>query len=297
MASFIDITGQKFGKWTVLKRVENSKDNQAQWLCECECGKQKIVLGKVLRNGTSASCGCARGRKINLLGKRFGKLVVIEEAQNRNGRTTWLCKCDCGNQKIVRTKELRNGDTKSCGCLKDEVLSTNEIGNKYGKLTVLQRAENTQSKTPGVFWLCKCECGNQIITSGKNLRSGHAQSCGCLISKGEALIKNILDENNYIFKTQYQFLDCLTENKNPCKFDFAIFENNKIKCLIEYDGIQHFENSNWGLEKNQLRDKIKNDYCIRNNIPLIRIPYTDYNKINIEYIKERIKEKCTVDIL
>ena len=296
MANFIDITGQKFGKWTVLKRAENSKDNQAQWLCECECGKQKIVLGKTLRNGKSTSCGCARGKKINLLGKRFGKLVVIEEAQNRNGRTTWLCQCDCGNQKIVGTKELQNGDTKSCGCLRDELLSINEIGNKYGKLTVLQRAENTQSKTQGAFWLCECECGNQIITSGKNLRLGHTQSCGCLISKGEALIKNILDENNYIFKTQYQFLDCLTENEKPCKFDFAIFENNKIKCLIEYDGIQHFENSIWGLEKNQLRDKIKNDYCIKNNIPLIRIPYTDYNKINIEYIKERIKEKCTVDI-
>ena len=296
MANFIDITGQKFGKWTVLKRAENSKDNQAQWLCECECGKQKIVLGKTLRNGKSTSCGCARGKKINLLGKRFGKLVVIEEAQNRNGRTTWLCQCDCGNQKIVGTKELQNGDTKSCGCLRDELLSINEIGNKYGKLTVLQRAENTQSKTQGAFWLCECECGNQIITSGKNLRLGHTQSCGCLISKGEALIKNILDENNYIFKTQYQFLDCSTENEKPCKFDFAIFENNKIKCLIEYDGIQHFENSIWGLEKNQLRDKIKNDYCIKNNIPLIRIPYTDYNKINIEYIKERIKEKCTVDI-
>ena len=296
MANFIDITGQKFGKWTVLKRAENSKDNQAQWLCECECGKQKIVLGKTLRNGKSTSCGCARGKKINLLGKRFGKLVVIEEAQNRNGRTTWLCQCDCGNQKIVGTKELQNGDTKSCGCLRDELLSINEIGNKYGKLTVLQRAENTQSKTQGAFWLCECECGNQIITSGKNLRLGHTQSCGCLISKGEALIKNILDENNYIFKTQYQFLDCSTENEKPCKFDFAIFENNKIKCLIEYDGIQHFDNSIWGLEKNQLRDKIKNDYCIKNNIPLIRIPYTDYNKINIEYIKERIKEKCTVDI-
>ena len=300
MAKLIDLTGQKFGKWTVIARAENTNDNRAQWLCQCECGNQKIVIGKSLRNGSSTSCGCGRGKKLNLLGKHFGELTVIAEAPNKeNGRTAWLCQCNCGNQKIIGTKELQNGDTKSCGCLRDKIITINEIGNKYGKLTVLSKAENTKSKTEGTFWLCQCECGNTIITSGTNLRLGHTQSCGCMVSRGEALIKQILTDNNINFKCQYQFSNCLTENHNPCKFDFAIFENNELKCLIEYDGIQHFENSNFfgGLQQNQIRDKIKTNYCIKNNIPLVRIPYTDYENINIDYIKERIEEECIVATL
>ena len=100
------------------------------------------------------------------------------------------------------------------------------------------------------------------------------------------------------FQQQYEFKDCLTENGYPCKFDFAIFtDNNKLQCLIEYDGIQHFEESNWGLEQNQTRDRIKDIYCLQNKIPLIRIPYTDFSKINIEYINERIKKECTMLML
>ena len=106
MAKLIDLTGQKFGKWTVIARAENTNDNRAQWLCQCECGNQKIVIGKSLRNGSSTSCGCGRGKKLNLLGKHFGELTVIAEAPNKeNGRTAWLCQCNCGNQKIIGTKE------------------------------------------------------------------------------------------------------------------------------------------------------------------------------------------------
>lgn len=103
---------------------------------------------------------------------------------------------------------------------------------------------------------------------------------------------------NINFKCQYQFANCLIENQNPCKFDFAISENNSLKCLIEYDGIQHFEDCGFGeLSKNQFRNKIKTNYCLKNNIPLVRIPYIDYNKIDIKYINERIEEKCTLATL
>ena len=55
---------------------------------------------------------------------RFGRLVAIKPAGKANDRVLlWLCKCDCGNEHIVRGKELRNGDTKSCGCLNKEIVS------------------------------------------------------------------------------------------------------------------------------------------------------------------------------
>lgn len=296
MSKLIDLTNQKFGRWQVLSRAKNTSDGRAQWLCHCECGTERIVLGKTLRSGKSTSCGCSKFGKgrVDLTNKKFGKLTVIEQAPNKStGRTAWVCQCDCGNMVVVGTKELQNGDTQSCGCLREELIIKNEIGKKYGRLTVLERIE--QVFPDGAYWKCKCDCGNIIITSGRRLRSGHTMSCGCLVSKGEALLKSILTDNNINFIQQYTFEDCLTENGNQCKFDFAIFdEYNKLKCLIEYDGIQHFEETNWNLEQNQLRDKIKDKYCLLNNIPLIRIPYTDYNKMDINYLKERIDEECTM---
>lgn len=62
MRKLIDLTGEKFGKLTVVKRVENKRYKcgqvHSQYLCKCECGKEKIVLGTMLRNGHTTSCGC-----------------------------------------------------------------------------------------------------------------------------------------------------------------------------------------------------------------------------------------------
>lgn len=61
------------------------------------------------------------GRKyIDLVGKRFERLTVIKRIENRNGHPWWLCLCECGNFKEVSSNNLRNGSTKSCGCLKEE---------------------------------------------------------------------------------------------------------------------------------------------------------------------------------
>lgn len=54
----IDLTGQRFGFLVVLKRAENSKDKQTQWLCKCDCGNEKVIAGKHLKNGSIVSCGC-----------------------------------------------------------------------------------------------------------------------------------------------------------------------------------------------------------------------------------------------
>lgn len=236
-------------------------------------------------------------KRIDLTNQKIGNLLVIEPAPNRpNGRTAWKCLCDCGNFCIVGTKELRNGDTRSCGCLRDKLITPDLTGQTFGRLTVIER-EFEDKPYDGSFWKCKCECGNFITTSGKRLRSGKALSCGCLSSKGEEKISLLLQKEGINFVRQYSFKNCLTENGYPCRFDFGILKNDKLSYLIEYDGVQHFEDSNWDLKKNQLRDKIKNEYCYDNNIPLIRIPYTILNKISIDdLILERSKYICTKHI-
>lgn len=117
-------------------------------------------------------------------------------------------------------------------------------------------------------------------------------SCGCLKSSyGEMVIENILKENNILYKKEYEFENLLSENKIPLRFDFAILNNfNQVIRIIEYDGEQHYltkTNNFWkndSLEKRQQRDKIKNEYCLNNNIKLVRIPYWEKNNITYEMI-------------
>ena len=107
-------------------------------------------------------------------------------------------------------------------------------------------------------------------------------------SKGEYKISKILEEMKIKYSPQHSFESCLSKAGAKLKFDFYLPEYN---ICIEYDGEQHFSytNSGWRTKENFLlqkeNDEIKNQYCKINQIKLIRIPYTDYQKINIEYIK------------
>lgn len=129
MKQFTDLTGKKFNRLTVIERAENNKEGRICWKCRCDCGKETIVLGKYLLNNNTKSCGClkiekSKGRLIDLTGKKFGRLTVIERAENnKRGQTFWKCKCDCGKETIVNSVSLRSGDTQSCGCYLKERIS------------------------------------------------------------------------------------------------------------------------------------------------------------------------------
>jgi len=122
-----DMTGKKFGRWTVLEwsGYSSPKDKRAMWKCICECGKIGIISGTSLRLGTSKSCGCLQkestignvNNRINLVGRRFGRLIVIEfGGHDKYQGSLWKVKCDCGTVKIVNGNGLRRGYTTSCGC-------------------------------------------------------------------------------------------------------------------------------------------------------------------------------------
>ena len=129
--------------------------------------------------------------------------------------------------------------------------------------------------------LCRCFCGAEIEVSNNNLKSGGTTSCGCIKSRGETIIAQILRENNINFSTQYTFPDLKGINGGSLRFDFAIFKNNQLYKLIEFDGRQHYfgPDATWSqsdsLETIQMRDKLKDEYCKKNNISLLRINYTE----------------------
>jgi len=185
-----NLTGQKFGRLLVINHAENNGKIKSLWKCKCDCGKEITATSRQLRDGKK-SCGCLSA----VIGKRYGKLVVIERAENKNkGRIQWKCKCDCGKEVIVATTALKLGRTRSCGCLKVKDL----IGNRYGRLVVIERAEN--NKQDEVCWRCKCDCGKEKIISRRSLDTGRSQSCGCyhkeVISKppGEASLNKLIGD-------------------------------------------------------------------------------------------------------
>lgn len=130
-----DITGGKYGLWTVLKYAGDRK-----YLCRCECGTERLVRGDVLKSGLSKSCGCdtkrlqslskiEQGPKEDLTGRQFGRRTVIRYA----GNSSWLCRCSCGAESIVQTGQLNFGEAQSCGCRVRDI--NRERMQKYDPIT------------------------------------------------------------------------------------------------------------------------------------------------------------------
>lgn len=297
MGKAIDLTGQRFGRLTVISKAEKPKGSTSTslfWLCKCDCGTEKIISGNVLRQGKAQSCGCynkdAHAAKfIDLTGQTFGKLTVIKKVPRpenlKSGGAYWLCKCECGNEKIILGKSLIQGKTKSCGACRVDIVD-DLTGQVFDKLTVIERDFTKKSNNNGAFWKCKCECGNVVTVSGKNLKHQLHHSCGCIRSMGENEIKNILDANNISYAREFSFPDLKSEKYFPLRFDFAIFKDNKLSHLIEFQGEQHYEETNSIFWAGNLdNDNKKVEYCAKNNIPLIIIPYWKRGHITLKDVE------------
>ena len=119
----IDITGKKFGSLTVIKQVEKPsclKSAGAYFLCQCDCGRTKIIMGKSLREGKTKTCGCHIDKITDISNQRFGRLTALKidnSVENRGNGAYWICRCDCGNFISVQASNLKNGNVSSCGCL------------------------------------------------------------------------------------------------------------------------------------------------------------------------------------
>lgn len=132
--AFIDLTGQVFGKLTVMSRAPDrilpSGYKTVMWNCHCLCGNDTIVSGKNLKHNKypTRSCGCAMHEIRNdLTGKRFGRLLVVERTEGKLLKSgykqqMYKCLCDCENTIVVTYISLVTGNTTSCGCYAKELL-------------------------------------------------------------------------------------------------------------------------------------------------------------------------------
>lgn len=163
-----DLTGQKFGKLTVVEFYGIDKYRRANWLCKCECGNTKVVDGGSLKSGGVRSCGCIKKgtgkRREDLTGQKFGNLTVVEFIEIRYGHAYYKCKCDCGNEKIIDGYSLKRGVTRSCGCIKKENKKTRK--NKGGLYSYqakdVELKNNTNSKKIKEYKLSKEELAKYL---------------------------------------------------------------------------------------------------------------------------------------
>lgn len=251
-------------------------------------GKSSIIIGEVSPDGMLTVCDRAPANS-NL--------------KNRGARV--ICRCKCGNYTTVNITAFRRGDIKSCGCYNIEIHkeTCKEIGQKsnykdytkiknpyYKFIKRLDKKDNSNSS----YWEVECKkCGKRYeavpvqLISDTRRKGSNPCDCYRFLSKGVIKIENILKENNIYYEKEKTFSDCLSPIGHQLKFDFYI--NNKY--LLEYDGEQHFQPQTFGntaLTKEEIfikikeHDEIKNQYCINNNLILIRIPYTIYDKITID---------------
>lgn len=239
-----------------------------------------------------------------LIGMKINKWTVLNLekmtiGKEQSPRPYAICECECGTVKPVLVKNLIKNLSKDCGCGRKktagENFSKDLVGQKFGKLTVLETLEE-RSKTGHKLYKCLCDCGNEIILQTNQLTTHHTSSCGCLLSYYNMYIDKLLTSKGIEHKSEYTIFI----GDNYYRFDFYLPQYN---LFIEYDGEQHYkpvmyynqtdEQMELAFKRTQEHDNIKNRYCEENNINLLRIPY--WEKENIETIinnhLQRLSEK------
>lgn len=323
MGSFIDISGNKYGRLTVLKLDYIHPRMGAYWICRCECGKEKSIFGASLKNGKTASCGCYNSEKSSdrsrksyndISNQKFGRLTTIQRLYDSNDEPRWECFCDCGKKVFVRYNMLVSGRTKSCGCyMRDRIRESNfeDLSNqRFGKLLAIEESirDDNSKKEQRVRWTCKCDCGKIISVVARDLKNGNTKSCGCLGKQSWIAVK----VKKYFVK-KYDSIEEYKVTKNPdtghwLPYDIYIphGQNTKLNGFyIELNGEQHYKINPWHIsqakrrkstpeeefKRQKNRDKLKKKFARKNGtyieIDLRKIKTTEEV---IEYI-ERIIEK------
>lgn len=164
MSKIVDLTGQRFGKLQVIEITDQrTKGHGVIWRCKCDCGNMVLVRGDSLIHQGKDSCGC--GRREDITGQRYGNLVAIKFAYvDKKGRIKWIFRCDCGNEKAIRTDSVKEGKTTSCGCILSETAKekAKNMQNIYSEKSLVEGTslcklkekiyKNNTSGVKGVSW-------------------------------------------------------------------------------------------------------------------------------------------------
>lgn len=232
---------------------------------------------------------------MDLTGHKYGRLSVIEQAETHvtpgcRNVYMWRCVCDCGKESIVSNSALRSGDTKSCGCLQRERAHEASFidisGNRYGRLVAI----NPIRKNNGIYWVCKCDCGNTTEVLPQHLNRGLIRSCGCL-RKDVSSKKNKKHgmSKTRIYKEWKGIKErCLNKNNHAYKN----YGGRGITICDEWLGENGFEYfCDWAMQNGYQdnltieRKDVNGNYCPENCcwIPLGEQALNTRNNVYLEY--------------
>jgi hypothetical protein len=214
--------------------------------------------------------------------------LLAEEYKNNEQLLPFVCNThrNEGIQYISFGSLITGGRCKYCTKVKS-IINHTKTHEQF--LSEVKNIHGNKYKIIGKYSGCKnhieifCNnCNESFWITPTHLLDGHGCS-NCNNSIGENAIKQYLFNNNINFKQQHRFNDCVGI-KRKLPFDFAIFQNDKLKFLVEYQGIQHYKpvgifGGEEQLEKQKEYDLIKYRYCNDNNIFLLIIPYWDIKNI------------------
>lgn len=196
--------------------------------------------------------------RLDLVGNRFGKVVVIDYGYSMNERSYWLCQCDCGISTFLLGKGLKNGKIKSCGCFKPwgEIDIT---GQRFGRLIAINKIQTKRNEIKK--YNCLCDCGNyKIVTSGR-LRRGETKTCG-LCPKYDIKYSLEIRAAKDIFHDTYRDATCTFEEfyeicKQDCYYCGCSAKNSnkyessrKQDYIFYYNGLDRIDNTLGHTKKN-----------------------------------------------
>lgn len=172
--------------------------------------------------------------KQDMTGKRFGRLQVLEAEQRGQGRKRyWRCRCQCGNEVVVEESHLKDGHTRSCGCLRRELMQKRSVditGERFGRLVAVKKTAD------GNKWECQCDCGNTCVCTKENLRSGITRSCGCL--REEQRKENMKKAIHFVNGTCVERIASRKTFSNNTTGHRGVYrrENNRWRASIGFQG-------------------------------------------------------------
>jgi hypothetical protein len=288
-----------------------SSHKKVFWKCKkentCECHVWSATINSRTSTGKSG-CPFCKGKKLcphnNLLAIHpelckewhYDKNPFPPESYSPSSgkKIFWKCQkentCEC---HVWYTSVAHRTETRGRGCpycKSNRVCTHNNLLTNYPTLckewdyekNILTPEKCTQRSNKRVWWFCLTNPQHKwkTIISGRTSKS--PRGCPmCNFSKGESAISNYLTSHKIEFVAQKKFDDCIAKKRLP--FDFYLSEYN---TLIEFDGVQHFENRNFfhkgreTFENRVYKDKLKLQFCLENKITLLRIAYEEIDIVN-----------------
>lgn len=261
--NFDYLIGNKYGMLTVMQKtddiIKKNGDKVTAYECLCDCGRIVGISAWAIASGHQKSCGCLRDPN-RMIGKKYGMLTVIKQVEDKicpsgNHETRYECVCDCGNVTIVYGNYLRNGHTKSCGCItKDRLIAMHKT---HGK---------SKSRLYKVWKGIRSRCNNP------NNKSYH--------NYGGRGIKLCDEWNDFESFKEWAYANGYDENanKNQCTID-----------RIDANGDYCPENCRWITTKEQNSNKRNNHYIELDGVVHTITQWCDIYGIHVGTVRQRLK--------